>query len=636
MIKPLPPAVCLFVLACLHAAGATVDLRYPPKPADIETLTAEGWENAGESLGKALADAYRPGIGGRPGVTDTPAYSAWLGVWKWCRALASGEDTHARDLLRRHLVRKDGKPTFFPPGYPPDSASTEPLSDGELDAFLTAPETRDELLSKLLPASIPRPEAHPLSDRFERRQLLDWVGNPQLTALVFRTVTPGDYLPGVLHNLATITNADPQGFRSYPALAVAIAVVQDQQFPPFWPHHQVPRELVPIEEPDPARTFASWTAAAKSNQLWIDPAKLSPGQLKFLVDAPVRESELEWARKITRFPRTDFGKAFSAVKYRTDRLKGDQLVWSHGDYTLENILAKGGICVDQAYFATIAGKARGLPTLYFSGQGSDGGHAWFGYLRPGGRWELDCGRYENQNYVVGYALDPQSWRPINDHELTAIADGFRESRAFQAAEDDRLLAGEFERRGLTDLARKAYMSAHASARRNPATWADLGAFLARTNAPFAEQIAFHEEAAKAFPSDPDVRTVHLSKVAELHRAANNPEAAEKISRQIVSQNRHQRSDLSVSEGAQRILTLAGEGKSDEAIREYRRILAGIGSENGGSFFYDVVAPLTSTLLEQGKSKDAGAVVKAARQKLKPSPDSILDRAIAGLENPGRD
>ena len=83
-------------------------------------------------------------------------------------------------------------------------------------------------------------------------------------------------------------------------------------------------------------------------------------------------------------------------------------------YTLEDIKNNGGICVDQAYYATILGKGRGIPTLYFHGQGASGGHAWFGYLSHGGKWELDCGRYESQNYPKGYAVDPQTWQRIDD------------------------------------------------------------------------------------------------------------------------------------------------------------------------------------------------------------------------------
>ena len=78
----------------------------------------------------------------------------------------------------------------------------------------------------------------------------------------------------------------------------------------------------------------------------------------------------------------------------------------------------------------IAGKARGLPTLFFTGQGADGGHAWFGYMKSDNRWELDCGRYKNQNYAVGQALDPQTWLPVSDHELEIHAQGLREGLSF--------------------------------------------------------------------------------------------------------------------------------------------------------------------------------------------------------------
>ena len=40
-----------------------------------------------------------------------------------------------------------------------------------------------------------------------------------------------------------------------------------------------------------------------------------------------------------------------------------------------------------------------------------------------GRWETDCGRYENQNYPVGNAIDPQLWKKITDDELGALARG---------------------------------------------------------------------------------------------------------------------------------------------------------------------------------------------------------------------
>jgi len=87
--------------------------------------------------------------------------------------------------------------------------------------------------------------------------------------------------------------------------------------------------------------------------------------------------------------------------------------------------------VDQAYFSSMAGKAKGIPTLTFVGQGSGGGHAWFGFLKNPGRWETDCGRYENQNYPVGNAIDPQLWKLITDDELGALARGEKNLSGFR-------------------------------------------------------------------------------------------------------------------------------------------------------------------------------------------------------------
>ena len=54
--------------------------------------------------------------------------------------------------------------------------------------------------------------------------------------------------------------------------------------------------------------------------------------------------------------------------------------WPYPSYLLADILKKGGICIDQAYYAETIGKGRGIPTIGFTGYGMDGAHAWFGYL----------------------------------------------------------------------------------------------------------------------------------------------------------------------------------------------------------------------------------------------------------------
>ena len=91
------------------------------------------------------------------------------------------------------------------------------------------------------------------------------------------------------------------------------------------------------------------------------------------------KSELDWARESVKLRRASFDKIFSSIKYDKPRLEGGIFRWPYGDYSLGSIKEKGGICVDQAYFSSMAGKAKGIPTLTFVGQGSGGGHAWFGF-----------------------------------------------------------------------------------------------------------------------------------------------------------------------------------------------------------------------------------------------------------------
>ncbi len=179
----------------------------------------------------------------------------------------------------------------------------------------------------------------------------------------------------------------------------------------------------------------------------LDLRKLSPDQIKYIVDAPLDLAEFRWARKYAKYQRSEFAKAFDAVSYSRARATSGAFVWSQGEYTLQNLRQQAGICVDQAYYAMIAGKAHGLPTLFFTGQGSQGGHAWFGYMKSENRWVVDCGRDKNQNYAIGEALDPQTWLPISDHDLKFQAKGLRNGLEYFSSQDDILIGRMSESMG---------------------------------------------------------------------------------------------------------------------------------------------------------------------------------------------
>lgn len=564
-------------------------------------------------------------------------YHQWLLLWKWFDLLARSETAEVEALLAPRLFEEpsSGKLTFLPLGVEmsrSEEDALQPLSPEKLAEIFSHPETRKELSQRILAPEAPEPQEQAIAERLSPQTLSAWVTDPAFSEMFFATLSTEDYAPGVLGILQDIQEADPAAFRAYPGLALAIAVVRDFQMPAFWPHHQVKQKDVPLAGTTPVEWFQRWVKANKSKSLLADLRSMKPEALKFVVDAPLSESEFAWATKNARFPRSGFAKAFSAVPYVMERLKNQEYVWNQGEYTLERILKDGGICVDQAYFAMIAGKARGIPTLFFTGQGSDGGHAWFGFLKTGDRWELNAGRYENQNYATGEALDPQTWRPISDHELKALAEGFRDKPPFMAARDDLLLAALFEKRGNLVLAEKASASAVAVCPEMPEAWDARGSFLARSGAAPETRRIFHEAAVRQFANRPDLRTRHQGELVALAQARGDTATAAQLERQIISANRRKRVDLSVNAAAKKLVALLEEGKPDEAFSEYRRLLNSLKATGGGSFFYEIVAPFSSELAARKDTKRARDAVALARKALKPETESILSQEFDALES----
>ncbi|MEY5063220.1 MAG: hypothetical protein RLZZ112_1184, partial [Verrucomicrobiota bacterium] len=241
--------------------------------------------------------------------------------------------------------------------------------------------------------------------------------NQELVQAYLENIQKEDSRGQVLEILSRMQVQAPQEVMDLPALAVAIALVFDQPFPEPWPHHQVAASAVPKEAVDPVQRLKEMAQLQAKRRYALNLSDLSVNELKFLVDHSLPESEMEWARKNVTTSRSSFDKVFPGIRYDFARLQAGVMTWPYPNYRLADIQEKGGICVDQGYFAAMAGKAKGLPTLFFTGQGDSGGHAWFGYLDAPGRWVTDCGKYAEENYPVGQAMDPQTWKPITDTEL---------------------------------------------------------------------------------------------------------------------------------------------------------------------------------------------------------------------------
>jgi tetratricopeptide (TPR) repeat protein len=232
---------------------------------------------------------------------------------------------------------------------------------------------------------------------------------------------------------------------------------------------------------------------------------------------------------------------------------------------------------------------------------------------------------------VGEALDPQTWRPISDHELKLLAQRFRDKLEFVASQDDILLAGVFEAQGDSAKAARAYESAIQACAMNPSAWDAKESFLLRTGASQETLKAFHKAALTQFSNDRDRKASHQAALAEIVRKEGDEEEAGALEKSIVSQNKKQRSDLSIEMAARQLEDLLDKKKFDEAFAVYRKQVNNLGKTGGGNFFIAVVNPYVSALAESGDKERARDALKLARKAMSPDRDSPLESALRALE-----
>jgi tetratricopeptide (TPR) repeat protein len=269
--------------------------------------------------------------------------------------------------------------------------------------------------------------------------------------------------------------------------------------------------------------------------------------------------------------------------------------------------------------------------LLFTGQGSDGGHAWFGYMRSDDQWEIDCGRYSQHNYATGEALDPQTWQPISDHELELLAARFRDKPEFAASMNTLAVAEILEKSGDNPRAGQAYEKAIQLCSQNADAWSAGAAFLQRRGAPAKERILFHERAKTQFANQADLKVLHQQALISIYQEQGDLDSVKKIEQQILSQNKRRRSDLSVNMAANQLTAMLEAGNMAEAEKLFRRQVHSLSQTGGGNFYYDVAEPYIRVLVEKGDKGGARRSIDLVRRKLAPEPGGILDASMSELE-----
>lgn len=578
-------AVWLLAAARLGAQGyaplTDAEMLAPPTPPRLIELTAyanqAGWDKLAPVLRSAARRAYENG--------RLPAAERWYQVYRWSALFATTEVEFIPHWMK------------------------------EVEA------------ARVVHANLPQrwvPHKKHLGDWVAPGLQLWLVSNGDFSGQFFNLVAPVDFLPEVLHILDDLHQRDPDRFARYASLALAIAVVYDLPPPPDWPHGQVRPEAFPHHLPLPAEAFDWWIRQDQLDRTYIRIRSLGADELIFVVDAAAPFAELEWSQRNVAVPLAQLTKAYTMIRYRTDRAEKELYVWPDGAYTLAEIRRLGGICVDQAYFATQVGKARGVPTLLFRGEGKDGRHAWFGYLDGNGQWQLNAGRLGEQQLVTGYARDPQTWKDISDHELQFLSERFRTQPAYHSSSVHQEFAGDYLRAGAAAAAIRAAWKAIHFEPRNVDAWATLlDAQEKQGDTPKQIEATLYQAIA-AFGNYADLEAGFSGRLCRSLRARGQLSAADFEEQRILTKNRIARGDLALLRARDSLLESMATRPLEESIKAYNALVDTQGRGAGIEFYDRIVTTFIQQLLKLNKVPEARAAAERARDRLYHPPGSQLE------------
>lgn len=623
------------------------DLSKRPDPASVATLINSGkLPEFRRVLGAALGKAWKPSHQGRGSSCSEPAFAAWVDLYQWMDLLCVEETSLAATWASRHSSLKKQetneatqenplapKLIIIPPGL--SSKEVEGSGSPEVTALL---EHDRPLLAAVLGKLIPSPYAPvdgTLLDHLDPGFVSSTVTDPLFLRAWSEAFSNADFTPKALRNLESIWKRNRADWREFLSIALAVSLVSDQKPPAFWPHQQVapgdvPKREIPVEE-----QFDLWVKAARAGKLAKHPSLLTARDLMFVVDSPLDPSEFAWVRDMTSLSPRDPGRSYESIRYDTARTSAKLLDWPHGSYRLARIREFGGICVDQAYYAAMLAKAVGIPSLFFSGYGKDGGHAWIGFMKGPQLWDFTVGRYGDRNYASGFALDPQTWEPISDHDLGLLlrpAGGSSTNR--DSARRDLAIAALFRSKGDASGEERALQSAIEVWPENPSFWNAMESLLSRTKTSRDRLTAHHQAAIRQFERFPNVRHKHREALIRIALDAGDFDGAGAIALQSFNENRSAstvtRPDLAARTAWLLVEARLTSGDADRAAAEAERWLAMIGGDGGGELMSRIVSPLAEALIRSGKTGSARTFLSRACRFLNPSRGSVVAQELMQL------
>lgn len=339
-------------------------------------------------------------------------------------------------------VPRGGRAPATLPALPPDpliTAAIDAASGADAAAFTAKTETQlRELLSSVDEKALPRlaqvtalREYGRLLSHLDRKKLaesdirtLTWLPTqPNLFTTFLLAIGPADNVQNAIQILTALRVDMAETLEQFPDLTTAVCLVWDT------PLKKYEESRAKASDVDRARVLMNFYVSNHA-QLQFDPQRL-PWQLAtYLVDNVVSDEEIDWAQQ--RYSqRSAIGAVYFDVPYDyetffgTNTARPDQTATRA--YTLPNLVISGGICSDQAYFATMVARSVGVPAVQAAGRGGTGeaAHAWVGYLNQQANdvhWDWEQGRYPEYQFFKGRVLDPQSREPLTEADVSLLAE----------------------------------------------------------------------------------------------------------------------------------------------------------------------------------------------------------------------
>jgi hypothetical protein len=428
--------------------------------------------------------------------------------------------------------------------------------------------------------------------------------------------------------LCRIAAAHPKEIANFPELATAIALVFDQKPPDAWPHPNVRHDAIPAGDANPAARFAFYVASQEEGKLMIDPRSLSVRELTFVVDTPVELRELAYIQQVKLGNISKLEDLYAAIAYDHKRIASKDYVWPGAQYRLIDIGKKGGICMDQAYFVTHAGKAKGIPTVMFTGQGRSGGHGWLGFLTSRGKWTLDAAKGGDEGYPTGNAFDPQTWRRFTDTQMEYAIKGQSDSPSAARAS---LILGWAAMNDVEPFYVDLLRAAQAATPRSFEAWELHAEHLTKTKAQPATKKAFWDRYVSNFAGERDMKARGQRALLRVLRELGDDSGADRLAKQIVSENKSKRFDLGIAVAADTVFAKQEAGQWADAAKEFERVMKRFKRDAGGHLFYNLVKPYVESCIAAGHRPEAREALTVTAEILSPSPGSILANDFEALK-----